>query len=489
MGYHEPTRVQAETLEPGLAGRDLLVRSQTGTGKTCAFAVPIIERVQAGTRRTQAIVLSPTRELATQIAEEMANIARYHDLRVLCLYGGAAIGPQEQALREGAEIVVGTPGRVLDHLRRGNLDLSGAVAVCLDEADEMLSMGFYQDVTRIMKEAPREAQVLLFSATVSGDVKRLVSQFLKDPVDLLLSTDTDKVEGIRHILYEAGPHMHRVRALLALIEQEQPGTTLIFCNTREDTATVANFLDRQGLDVQLISGELPQKKRSEVMARVKSGEIQFLVATDVAARGIDISDITHVINYSLPQDPAVYMHRVGRTGRIGKTGVAISLAGGQDLATRLVLERQFKVPFEVRELPSPEEVDRLRTERLVQHLARTMKTTAFESYLPLVRHLKEREDGDLLLATALRIYFQWHRAQRAAEGPNTLGALADARREKAEGAGGQGRRRKRKRRKESGGQAPSAPASQAQGASAQGGAAKKRRRRRRRRKPAEAASG
>ena len=402
----------------------------------------MIENIEEGARKVQGIVLAPTRELANQIAEECAGIARYKDLRILPVYGGVSMGPQIKALEEGVEIVIGTPGRVLDHIRRGNLDLSNIKAFCLDEADEMLSMGFYEDVAKILDKAPKESQTLLFSATVEAQVKRLVMKFLTDPVDIMLSTDTDKVEGITNVLYETDPSFHRVRALLAIIDQEEPGSTIIFCNTKEDVSTVANFLSRQGLDTQLISGDLPQGKRSAVMAKVKSGEVQFLVATDVAARGIDISDITHVINYSLPQDPAVFMHRIGRTGRIGKEGKAISLAGGPELATRKVLERQFDIVFDVKPMPTPEEAGELRLNRQLESIRKSAGTTAFEGYLPLVKALKARDDGDIYLATAMRIFFQWQREQRAKEsGIDSMAALAESRKRDDDGGRRGGGRR------------------------------------------------
>ena len=444
MGYDEATSVQAAAIEPGLAGRDLIVRAKTGTGKTSAFGIPIIERLDAGCRKVQAIILSPTRELANQIARELAGVAKYKDVRILPIYGGVSMGPQETALEEGVELVVGTPGRVSDHIRRGNLNLSNCVVSCLDEADEMLSMGFYKDVTAILKKVPKESQTFLFSATVEAEVKRLVAKFLKDPEDIMLSTDTDRIEGITHVLYESSPDFHKARALLAVIDQEQPGSTIVFCNTREDTATVATFLDRQGLDAQLISGELPQRKREAVMAKVKSGEVQFLVATDVAARGIDISGLTHVINYALPQDPAVYMHRIGRTGRIGKKGMAITLAGGADLATRLVLERQFEIVFDQREMPTADEANALRVERQVAVIKAAMGTTAFEGFLGLVRALKDRPDGDMLLATALKGFFMYDRDRRISGGLDTVSAVHEARGEKRErrsGGGGRGRGR------------------------------------------------
>ncbi len=441
LGYQEATQVQAEAIEPGLAGKDLLVRAKTGTGKTCAFGVPVVEALEAGSRKVQGLVLSPTRELANQIARELTGIAKFKDVRILTIYGGVGMGPQEKALEEGVELVVGTPGRVLDHLRRGNLDLSEAKIACLDEADEMLSMGFFQDVTKILSKLPEKNQLLMFSATVNQDVKRLITRFLDEPIDIYLSTDTDHVEGITHILYETGPDYHRVKALLAVIDKEQPDNAIVFCNTREDTSTIASFLSKQGMACQLLSGELPQKKREQVMATMKAGGIKILAATDVAARGIDISSLSHVFNYHLPQDPAIYLHRVGRTGRIGKQGYAISLSGGQDLATRLVLEKQFNVDFEVRELPTPEEAGELRLTQQLGRLKEAMAVSAFEGYLPVVRALKERPGGDLLLATAMRVFFDWDRLQRAeAAGVDSLSALDDAKQERRERRPGRGGR-------------------------------------------------
>lgn len=450
LGYVTATPVQAATIEPGIAGKDMLVRAKTGTGKTAAFCVPLVERVEEGKRQAQAIVLAPTRELAQQIAEECSQIAKYRDVTVAVLVGGLAMGPQEKALADGAEIVIGTPGRILDHIRRRNLDASTAHLVVLDEADEMLSMGFYEDVVKIMDATAPDRQVLLFSATISDETQRLVRNYLTEGYeDLRLSTDTDQVENIEHILYETQPNQHKVRALLYLLDVEDPASAIIFCNTREDTATVASFLDRQGLDVQLLSGELSQARRSQVMRKVKSGEVRFLVATDVAARGIDISDLSHVINYSLPQDPAVYLHRTGRTGRIGKKGTAISLVGGTDISTRRVLESQHHIQFDVRTLPDPETCVQRRVERQAQQIRDAMSALVFESYLPTVRALKERDDGDALLAAALRAFFQWDRSRRAAaSGLDSVGALQEERSEKEDRKRDRGRTRDRNRSRE-----------------------------------------
>ena len=288
MGYKHATPVQAACIEPGLAGKDMVTRAKTGTGKTAAFSIPSIDRVPDGTQKPAVLILAPTRELAQQIATECSSISAYRDLAVAVLVGGLSINPQEKALNDGASIIVGTPGRVKDHIGRGNLDLSSLQTAILDEADEMLSMGFFEDVTKILDACPKERQVLLFSATISPDTERLINKYLTEPEQIILSTDEDQVEGIEHIIYETSPDFHKVRSLLYLLDLEQPTSAIVFCNTREDTATVATFLDKQGLDVQLLSGELPQGRRSQVMQKVKSGEVKFLISTDVASRGIDI---------------------------------------------------------------------------------------------------------------------------------------------------------------------------------------------------------
>jgi ATP-dependent RNA helicase DeaD len=455
-GYKVATAVQAAAIDPALAGKDLVVRSKTGTGKTAAFAIPMIERIAAGDHITRAIVLAPTRELAGQVARECADLAKYKDIRTTVIYGGVAMGPQEKALEEGCEIVVGTPGRILDHIRRGNLDLSKASFACLDEADEMLSMGFFEDVSAILNQTPDGRQCLFFSATVDERVRSLIHRYAKDPVDLRMSTDTDKVEGIEHILYETSPDFHKVRALVALLDQEAPKSAIIFCNTRDDTATVATYLSRQGMDAEILSGELPQNKREQVMARVRKGQTQFLCATDVAARGIDISNLTHVVNYSLPNDPAIYLHRTGRTGRIGKKGVAISLVGGADMNTRNTLERQYEINFDVRPLPTADEAARIRVEDQARTIKEAMGTMAFEGYLSTVKAIRERPDADILFAAALRAFFLWNRMRKAEldQTLDSVGALQDARDEKRQrrrdgdgDGGGNKRRRPRRRRK------------------------------------------
>src|SRR5882762_5412878 len=375
-GYTTPTPVQAAVIGPILAGRDVICRSKTGTGKTAAFGIPLLERIPGGTRKASALVLCNTRELALQVSQELESLARHKNISVIAVYGGAPMGVQTQALQAGAEVIVGTPGRVYDHIRRGTLKLEETRIAVLDEADEMLSAGFFEEVTRILDHLPADRQTLLFSATVAPDIEQLAAKYLRN--------------------------------------REDPDSAIIFCNLRTDTELIANVLNRNGLDAEMLNGDLPQKERERVMAKVKRGEVRFMVATDIAARGIDISDLSHVINYSLPEDPAVYLHRVGRTGRIGKKGTAISLVSGAELVTLTALERNFGIQFEKRSLPTPEEAKSLWTELRMKELRDAMTSgAAFEAYLPLAQDMAAREDGKQLLAYALRYFFTHHRMEKA----------------------------------------------------------------------------
>ena len=413
-GYTTPTPVQAAVIGPILAGRDVICRSKTGTGKTAAFGIPLLERIPGGTRKASALVLCNTRELALQVAQEIEALGKHKDLRVVAIYGGAGMGAQTEALTEGAEIIVGTPGRVYDHIRRGNLKLGSTRIAVLDEADEMLSAGFYEEVTRILDHLPSDRQTLLFSATVPPEIEQIATKYLRNPETILLSGDVYTVEHIHNVLYHLVDQYPKPRNLLYLIEREDPDSAIIFCNTRTDTELIANVLNRNGLDAEMLNGDLPQKERERVMGKVKRGELKFMVATDIAARGIDISDLSHVINYSLPEDPSVYLHRVGRTGRIGKKGTAISLVSGAELVTLTALERNFGIQFEKRSLPTPEEAKSLWTELRMKELRDAMTSgAAFEAYLPLAQDMAAREDGKQLLAYALRYFFTHHRMEKA----------------------------------------------------------------------------
>jgi ATP-dependent RNA helicase DeaD len=413
LGYTRPTPVQAAVIGPVMEGRDVIVRSKTGTGKTAAFGIPMLEKIQAGRRKPSALVMCPTRELAIQVGEEIAALGKHKDLRVATVYGGASMGDQLDALKQGAEIVVGTPGRIYDHIRRGTLKLGDVLISVLDEADEMLNMGFFEEVTRILDHLPDGVQQLLFSATVPADIDQIAREYLDHPQAILLSGDEYQVENIHNVVYHTVDAYPKPRNLVYMIEMAEPESAIVFCNTRSDTSLVTAVLNRRGYDAELMNADLAQKDRERVMAKAKRGEVRFLVATDIAARGIDISDLSHVINYSLPEDPAVYLHRVGRTGRIGKKGTALSLVSGAEITTLTALQRRFGIEFETRVLPTPEEAQKRWSERHVAQLKDAMSSSIFEAFIPLAQELKGRPDGEYLLAFALKYFFQHHRMDRA----------------------------------------------------------------------------
>ncbi|RKH18081.1 DEAD/DEAH box helicase, partial [Corallococcus sp. CA047B] len=412
-GYTNPTPVQAKAFGPAMAGKDLIVRSKTGTGKTAAFGLPLLEKISPDEKRVRALILCPTRELALQVAEELTTLAKYKGVKVAAIYGGASMKQQEDALEEGTPIIVGTPGRVFDHINRGNLKLDACDHAILDEADEMLNQGFYEEVTRILDRLPKTRQVLLFSATVPTDIQNLIARYTTNAETLLLSGDVFTVEHIHHIRYDVSDQFPKPRNLIYILEKEEPSNAIIFCNTRDDTALVTAVLNRNGFDAELLNGDLPQKERERVMGKVKRGEVAFMVATDIAARGIDISGLEYVINYSLPEDPAVYLHRVGRTGRIGNKGTAINLFSGRELATFSVLEKKFGIKFEMREMPAPEEAMHLWTERHVREIREATGSSIFEGFLPLASQLKTRSDADDLIAFLIKYFFSHLRMEKA----------------------------------------------------------------------------
>ncbi|MDQ3262043.1 MAG: DEAD/DEAH box helicase, partial [Myxococcota bacterium] len=413
-GYKTPTPVQAKAFAPALAGRDLIVRSKTGTGKTAAFGLPLLQKIDANDKGVRALALCPTRELAMQVAAELEDLGKHKGVKVAAIYGGASMKTQEDALDEGTQIIIGTPGRVMDHIKRGNLKLDGCRTVILDEADEMLNQGFYEEVTRIMDVLPKDRQVMLFSATVPPDIQSLISRYTTDAEVLLLSGDVFTVEHIHHIRYDISDAYPKPRNLFYALEMEEPNNAIIFCNTRDDTALVTAVLNRNGFDAELLNGDLPQKERERVMAKVKRGEVAFMVATDIAARGIDISGLECVINYSLPEDPAVYLHRVGRTGRIGNKGTAINLTSGREMQTLSILEKKYGIKFEKRIMPSPEEAAKMWTERHVREIKDASGSSIYEGYLQLANSLKTRPDSDDLIAFLLKHFFTQHRMEKAA---------------------------------------------------------------------------
>lgn len=356
MGYVHPTPVQLAVYEPASRGKSLVVQARTGTGKTTAFGLPIVDtlvkRSEAG---VQALILTPTRELAIQVARELEQIAEFRGLKVLPVYGGAPMGKQVDALADGVHIVAGTPGRVLDHLRRGTLDPSRIRIFVLDEADEMLSMGFARELNAIIEQLPRERQGLYFSATLPPDVERLATSHLRDPEWVTLSSDQVGALSISHFVYLVREGDKRA-SLLRIIEVEDPESAIIFCNTKDETERVAEALKNRDFDADWLNGDLDQRERERVMSKTKEGKLRFLVATDVAARGIDISHLTHVINADFPESAEQYVHRTGRTGRAGRTGTAISVVGPKDVGHLYMLRLTYKIRPTERVLPTQGEL-------------------------------------------------------------------------------------------------------------------------------------
>jgi ATP-dependent RNA helicase DeaD len=350
MGYFTPTTVQSTVYKPVAEGKDLLVQSKTGTGKTTAFGLPIISKIVPAARQPQAMILAPTRELALQVARELTKLAVHRGVIVEAVYGGAPIGKQITALRDGVHIIVGTPGRVLDHIGRRTLDCKNITTFVLDECDEMLSMGFLEDIERVVSHLPEKRQTLLFSATMPDEVTRYSRRHMKAPEQISLSRDSVSIDAIHHAYYIVSG-LARGRDLLKIIFAENPESAIIFCNTRGETTSVAKFLQKQGLDAEPLSSDLSQADRERVMGRMKAHDLRFLCATDVAARGIDITNLSHVINYSVPESPEVYVHRTGRTGRAGKKGTALSLVGPRELGNFRYVRLQFNIKPEERVLP------------------------------------------------------------------------------------------------------------------------------------------
>jgi ATP-dependent RNA helicase DeaD len=407
-GYKAPTDCQAETIPRALTGKDLVVQSRTGTGKTAAFGIPITERVDVGRQEIQAVVLAPTRELAVQVAQEVSEIGRGRGIRVEAIYGGDSMDRQVEAIRAGAHVVVGTPGRVLDHLRRRTLKFDAVKILVLDEADRMLDMGFAVEMGQIMEYVPGERQTLLFSATVPLGIRGLIYHYLSDPEWVLLSEDQIYVKEVQH-LYCLTPKLHKEATLYKLLEYENPASSMIFCNTREETRQVYTFLVGKGLPSAMLSSDLPQKKREKVMAGFKGGEIRHLVTTDVASRGIDIEDLSHVFIFSTPDSPEQYIHRAGRTGRVGKSGRAISLVSAMDLMNFNRLVKRYHVEVTELQVPSDDEVQARKVERIVARLVaegQSLPLEDFAEFGPIARRVAEHEHRDRVLALLLRRYFQ-----------------------------------------------------------------------------------
>ena len=412
MGWSGLTSVQAETIPYLTKGQDVMVQSRTGTGKTGAYLLPLFEKIDFSRPVCQALVLVPTRELARQVIAEAEALGAEIGVRSAALYGGASYTVQLDALRGGAQFIVGTPGRVLDHLLKGTLKLDGLRFLVLDEADRMLSMGFYPDMKAVQGYLPKKRiTTALFSATYPPHVKRLAGEFLRTPQVLSLSSDHMHVTEVEHVYYKV-PGMKRDRVLIRILEMENPASAIIFCNTKANVHYVSVVLKRFGYDADELSSDLSQGARDKVLSRVRTGDLRLLVATDVAARGIDISDLSHVIQYEPPEDPEVYIHRAGRTGRAGASGQAIILVDVIEELKMKSIAAQFRVPIQERTMPEDSDVQEIMSERAIALLEARMRTKdllqkeRMERFAPLAKTLGGDDELRSLMAMLLDEFYQ-----------------------------------------------------------------------------------
>ncbi len=411
-GWTRLLPVQSRAIPYVLAKRNLMVQSQTGSGKTAAFVLPILERIDLEKKACQALVLVPTRELAGQVNREAELLGGDRGIRTALVYGGVAYGPQLDAFKAGAQLVIGTPGRILDHLIKGALSLKDLQIIVFDEADRMLSMGFYPDMRRIQQFLPkRPINGYMFSATFTADVLKLAGQFLQEPEFLSLSRDRVHVTGTDHICYLV-PGMQRERSLVRIIEMENPASAIVFCNTKVTVHFVTVVLKRFGYDADELSSDLSQAAREKVMGRIKKGSLRFLVATDVAARGIDIQDLSHVIQYEPPEDTELYIHRAGRTGRVGASGTAITIVAGMEQFKLKSIAREYKINMLERALPTEEDVEAIVSQRITAALEADLRgrdrvqVERMQRFVSLGRSLAEAESEIPVIAMLLDDYYQ-----------------------------------------------------------------------------------
>lgn len=413
VGYEKPSPIQAATIPLLLEGRDVVGLAQTGTGKTAAFAVPALSRMaelmdlNGPTKDTQILVLAPTRELALQVAEAFTSYAKYMDnFSVLPVYGGSAYGPQLAGLRRGAQVVVGTPGRVIDHLSKGSLDLSNLQYLVLDEADEMLRMGFAEDVEQILSKTPDQKQVALFSATMPGQIRRISKQYLNNPAEVTVKAKTTTGANTRQrYLQVMGPH--KLDALTRVLEVEDYEGVIAFVRTKMATEDLADKLKARGFQAAAINGDIPQQQRERTIEALRDGKIDILVATDVAARGLDVERITHVINYDIPHDTESYVHRIGRTGRAGRSGDAILFMTPREKYLLRAIEKATRQPVDQMHLPSAETINSLRMGKFAQKITKTLESQDVSKFRDLIASYEEENNVPAAeIAAALAVMAQ-----------------------------------------------------------------------------------
>ncbi|OQK16618.1 RNA helicase [Methyloprofundus sedimenti] len=392
VGYENPSPIQALTIPLILEGRDVLGQAQTGTGKTAAFALPLLSKLDIKQKDPQVLVLAPTRELAIQVAEAFQKYAKYiKDFHVAPIYGGQDYSGQLRMLRRGAHVVVGTPGRVMDHMRKGTLKLENLTCLVLDEADEMLRMGFIDDVEWVLEQLPKQRQIALFSATMPTAIRRIADNYLHNPEHVTIKVKTTTAETIRQ-RYWTVSGMHKLDALTRILEAETFDGMIIFVRTKNSTIELAEKLEARGFSAAAINGDLAQNQREKTIEKLKNGKLDILVATDVAARGLDVQRISHVINYDIPYDTEAYVHRIGRTGRAGRTGDAILFVAPREKRMLGAIERATRQRIELMEMPSTEMINDKRVNRFKQQITDTLATEELEFYNKIIEQYETEHD-------------------------------------------------------------------------------------------------
>jgi ATP-dependent RNA helicase DeaD len=412
LGYEEPTPIQARAIPLMLQGRDIIAQAQTGTGKTAAFSVPLVERVDAGSRLVQAIVIVPTRELAVQVAEAVHALGRGRHISVVPIYGGQPYDRQLRALRAGVQVVVGTPGRMMDHIRRGTLSLDNVRTAVLDEADEMLDMGFLEDIEFILDKIPAEHQTALFSATIPSRIAELARKYLRDPERVTIAQETRTAPQTRQLWYQT-PYRGKLDVLTSILDYEAPQSAIVFCRTRREVDTLAEALEARGYSTAAIHGDISQVQREQQLRAFRDNRAEILVATDVAARGLDIPDVSHVINYDIPDDTDAYVHRVGRTGRMGREGEAITLVTPREVRLLRLIEQQTRKKMKPLRLPTPADIAARRLESFSEALRGAIASGEGAPYGRLLEGLEEQFDIREIARAAIHLAFAGGPVSRA----------------------------------------------------------------------------
>ncbi|MCX8027726.1 MAG: DEAD/DEAH box helicase [Thermodesulfovibrionales bacterium] len=399
MGFEEPTAIQELVIPKIMQGKDIIGQALTGTGKTAAFGIPILQRCK-NEEKPFALILEPTRELAMQVSQELNKLGKYKRCQALPIYGGKSIEMQIRALQKGVDIVVGTPGRVIDHLERGTLSLDTVKFLVLDEADEMLNMGFIEDVERIINQTPTHRQTMLFSATMPQPIVDISKKHLKNPERIRANTKDVVVPKISQVFYEV-KDKDKINALIRLLDVEDPELAIVFCHTKKEVDDVALHLQETGFNAAALHGDFTQAHRDEVMSKFKAGKLDILVATDVAARGLDIQNVSHVINFSIPHNPDSYIHRIGRTARAGKSGIAITFVRPQEYKTLRLIEKTAKTRIDKKSLPSERDVFEAKSRSIIRDVEEIITSEGHKLYLPLVKEMAERNSLFDIAAAAL----------------------------------------------------------------------------------------